>query len=80
MPFFKNSLFFILSILISFSLILNILKAFKELSGITGYNKTEIFLINSKEVYIIVLSLFLSSFFFQGSSSLKYLLDKKVDQ
>ena len=58
MPFFKNSLFFILSILISFSLILNILKAFKELSGITGYNKTEIFLINSKEVYIIVLSLF----------------------
>ena len=66
-PAFKKELFLIVSILISSSLILNIFNAFKELCGITGYNKIEIFLISSNDVYVIAFNLLSSSFFFQGS-------------
>ena len=58
---------------------LKIFKTFKEVSGITGFNKIEIFLINSKAVNTIVFNHILSYFFFQGSWSLKYLLDANND-
>ena len=49
------------------SVILNVLRALIELSGIIGYSKIEIFLINSRETYKIEFNLSLSDFFFQGS-------------
>ena len=56
-PGFKNLLFFIVSILIPSSLISKILSTFNEVFGIIGYNKIEIFLISSKDEYIIVFNL-----------------------
>ena len=58
-----NLLFFIVSRLCFSNSILNIFIVFWAVLGIIGYNKIVTFLINSNEVYTIVLSLFLSPFF-----------------